>query len=111
MQEERTRDRRTTRTVQVFSVPEAKPYTLWAGLRSVVRVERSGTRGEKPYHETVFYISSHTASAEAFARIVRGHWQVEMVCTGSRTWCRATTRVRQRRAMPPRTSVCYGALP
>lgn len=77
VQEERTRDRRTTRTVQVFSVPEAKPYTLWAGLRSVVRVERSGTRGKKPYHETVFYISSHTASAEAFARIVRGHWQVE----------------------------------
>ena len=63
--------------MQVFSVPEAKPYILWAGLRSIVRVERSGTRGKKPYHETVFYISSHTASAEEFARIVRGHWQVE----------------------------------
>lgn len=75
--EERTRDRCTTRTVQVFSVPDAKPYTLWAGLRFIVRVERSGTRGKKPYHETVFYISSHTASAEEFARIVRGHWQVE----------------------------------
>lgn len=58
-------------------MPEEKPYTLWAGLRSIVRVERSGTRRKKPYHETVFYISSHTASAEEFARIVRGHWQVE----------------------------------
>lgn len=76
-QVERTRDRCTTRSVQVFGVPEAKPYTLWAGLRCIVRVERSGTRGKKPYHETAFYISSHTASAEEFARIVRGHWQVE----------------------------------
>lgn len=76
-QEERTRDRCTTRSVQVFCVPEAKPYTLWAGLRCIVRVERSGTRGKKPYRETTLYISSHTASAEEFARIVRGHWQVE----------------------------------
>lgn len=76
-EEERTRDRHTLRTVCVFSVPATKPFSLWTGLRSIIRVERTGRRGKEPYHEIAFFISSHVAPAEAFARIVRGHWQVE----------------------------------
>ncbi|WP_144427421.1 hypothetical protein [Nostoc piscinale] len=30
----------------------------WVGLKSIVRVERVGTRAGKPYHETAYYISS-----------------------------------------------------
>jgi Transposase DDE domain len=76
-QDERTRDRHTRRRVCVFAAPAEAPFCTWAGLRSLVQVERSGRRGPRPYQETAFYISSHTAPAEEFARIVRGHWQVE----------------------------------
>lgn len=76
-QDERTRDRCTRRQTRVFTAPADTPYNGWAGLRSIVHVERSGTRAGKPYHETHYYISSHTASAEEFACLIRGHWQVE----------------------------------
>lgn len=46
-------------------------------MACVVEVERTGTRSTKPYAERMYYASSHTAEAAAFARIVRGHWQIE----------------------------------
>lgn len=61
----------------VFAAPAEAPYQAWSGLRSIIHVERSGTRGGKPYAEQHYYVSSHTGSAEEFAGIVRGHWQVE----------------------------------
>jgi predicted transposase YbfD/YdcC len=74
---ERTRDRITTRTVQVFPVPQERPFTLWADLAAIVIVDRSGVRRQKPFAETGYYITSHRASAEALAAVVRGHWQIE----------------------------------
>jgi predicted transposase YbfD/YdcC len=74
---ERTRDRLTTRTVQVFPVPQDPPFTLWADLAALVIVDRSGFRRRKPFTETAYYITSHHASAEALAAVVRGHWQIE----------------------------------
>lgn len=63
--------------MRVFNVPAGAPYNEWAGLRSIVQVDRSGTRSGRPYAERHFYISSHTASADEFAHLIRGHWQVE----------------------------------
>jgi len=46
-------------------------------LRRIIKVERRGSRGDKTYEETAYYISSLTASAQVFAEIIRGHWKIE----------------------------------
>lgn len=74
---ERTRDRCTRRRVRVFAAPPEKPFSLWPDLACIIDVERTGRRGSKPYAERRFYVSSHAGQAEEFARIVRGHWQIE----------------------------------
>lgn len=74
---ERTRDRLTTRSVQVFDVPKQAPFTDWCDLASIVSVDRQGTRRGKPYAEHMFYISSCQMQAHAFAEVIRGHWQIE----------------------------------
>ncbi|MBC1237118.1 MULTISPECIES: ISAs1 family transposase [Nostoc] len=73
---EKTRDRCTTRTVEVFhDINGIDPS--WTGIKSLVRVERIGTRNAKKYHEIVCYISSLIASAKEFALGIRGHWGIE----------------------------------
>jgi predicted transposase YbfD/YdcC len=63
--------------VRVFAAPQEAPYSTWPGLARIIEVERTGRRGSKPYAERRFYVSSHTAEADEFACIVRGHWQIE----------------------------------
>lgn len=73
---ERTRNRVTTRTVQVFNdLRGISPQ--WVGLQSLIKVERTGTRAGKPYHQVAYYISSLTAAAVDFARGIRAHWGIE----------------------------------
>lgn len=74
---EHTRDRVTTRTVEVFTAPAETPFCDWPDLAMVVSVHRFGTRRGKPYAEHMFYISSRLMEAEAVADVVRGHWQIE----------------------------------
>jgi predicted transposase YbfD/YdcC len=77
VEEERTRDRVTTRTTRVFRVPEQAPFLHWEDLVCVVAVERCGTRGGEPYFHRGFYISSQLLSAQEFAAGIRGHWEIE----------------------------------
>lgn len=63
--------------MRVFAARQEDPYASWPKLASIIEVERTGTRGTKPYVERRFYLSSHTAEAVEFASIVRGHWQIE----------------------------------
>lgn len=49
----------------------------WAGIKSLIRVERVGTRGGKQYHQIVCYISSLIGTAQEFACGIRGHWGIE----------------------------------
>nr|WP_017655376.1 ISAs1 family transposase [Fortiea contorta] len=73
---EKTRDRFTTRIVEVFhDVNGIDP--AWTGIQSLVRVERIGTRKGKKYHEIVCYISSLICTAKEFALGIRGHWGIE----------------------------------
>ncbi|MBD2512495.1 ISAs1 family transposase [Nostoc muscorum FACHB-395] len=73
---EKTRDRLTTRTVEVFH--ELKGIDpKWIGVNSLIRVERVGTRKGKKYHEIVCYISSLLGTAKEFAIGIRGHWGIE----------------------------------
>ncbi len=51
--------------------------TAWVGVQRLIRVERTGSRGPKPYHETMFYISSRRVDAADLGSRIRGHWQIE----------------------------------
>lgn len=73
---EKTRDRITTRKVEVFNdLNGINPE--WTGIQSLIKVERTGTRAGKKYHEVVCYISSLILSAKDFAQGIRGHWGIE----------------------------------
>jgi predicted transposase YbfD/YdcC len=73
---EKTRDRFTTRKVEVFhDLNGINPE--WTGIKSLIKVERTGTRAGKKYHEVVCYISSLILSAKEFALGIRGHWGIE----------------------------------
>lgn len=73
---ERTRNRVTTRTVQVFQ-PLTGNHQQWSGLKSLIQVERTGTRAGKAYRQVAYYISSLTCHARDFALGIRGHWGIE----------------------------------
>lgn len=49
----------------------------WAKLQTLIKVERWGNRGLKPYKHTAYYISSLSESAQVFAEKIRGHWRIE----------------------------------
>lgn len=73
---EKKRDRLTTRTIEVFqNLAGINPQ--WPGIQSLIRVERVGTRGDKLYHETSYYISSRICTAQEFSSRIRGHWGIE----------------------------------
>ncbi|MGI0495340.1 ISAs1 family transposase [Alkalinema pantanalense CENA528] len=75
-QDEQTRDRVTRRAVIVLDqIPALDPG--WVGIQRIIRVERSGTRAQKPYHEVMFYISSLPLEASGFAQFIRHHWHIE----------------------------------
>jgi predicted transposase YbfD/YdcC len=75
-QKEQTRDRVTRRSVNVLDqIPSLDPQ--WVGIQRIIRVERSGTRAQKPYHEIMFYISSLKLDAVDFAQLIRHHWHIE----------------------------------
>lgn len=73
---ERTRNRVTTRTVQVFQ-NLTDISDSWAGLKSLIKVERTGTRAGKSYQQVAYYISSLESCAIDFAYGIRGHWGIE----------------------------------
>ena len=55
--EEKTRNRNSYRQVEVFEPPENLD-PLWIGVGSVIKVERSGTRGHEPYRSISYYLCS-----------------------------------------------------
>jgi hypothetical protein len=40
-------------------------------------VHRTGTRAEKPFTETIYYLSSQSLSADRYMTLIRGHWAIE----------------------------------
>lgn len=75
-QAEQTHGRQIQRTITVLSDPPTLD-PAWVGVQRVVKVERSGTRSGKSFAETMFYFSSLTCDAPAFATRIRDHWQIE----------------------------------
>lgn len=75
-QTEQTRDRQIQRTVSVLdTIAGIDPQ--WLGVQRLIRVQRLGIRAQKPFEETVFYISSLTLDAVGFAAQIQQHWHIE----------------------------------
>lgn len=73
---ESVRDRCTHRQVSVFEdLSGISPQ--WLGLKRLIKVERTGTRSDLPYHQVAYYISSLTFTAQEFAQGIRSHWGIE----------------------------------
>jgi predicted transposase YbfD/YdcC len=71
-----TRNRRERRHTQVFTAPAGLDEG-WSSLRRVVRAERSGRRGGRPYRRISYYITSRRDSAGRLAQTIRSHWGIE----------------------------------
>lgn len=73
--------RNIVRKVSVFDIPPLVSQSLeklkWSKITSLIKVERSGTRGKKDYEHLAYYISSLSMSSEIFASKIRGHWLIE----------------------------------
>ncbi|WP_202220848.1 ISAs1 family transposase [Okeania sp. KiyG1] len=74
--EDRSRNRVVCRTVSVFN-NLLGISSEWEGIKSVIRVERQGTRASVDYYQTAYYISSLKLSAAEFAVGIQGHWGIE----------------------------------
>ena len=49
----------------------------WAGLRSIVRLQRERRIGDALQQQTAYYLSSLPADAKHIAQAIRSHWAVE----------------------------------
>jgi predicted transposase YbfD/YdcC len=52
-------------------------HEAWAGLQSIVRVQRERQQAEKVQEETAFYISSLANDAKTILNATRQHWAIE----------------------------------
>jgi len=74
--EEKTRDRQSQRIVKVFEPPlDIDPK--WTGVKSVIMVERIGTRTGVAYQRIGYYLSSLEPTSHRMALGIRQHWQIE----------------------------------
>lgn len=73
------RSRIDQRTYQVLLVDSEwlSESSAWKGIKSVIQVNRRREDKGNIQTETVFYISSLSASAVVLAESIRGHWEVE----------------------------------
>lgn len=69
-------NREVYRKVWVYRAPEHL-RKQWSGLKTLIWVERWGTRDGKPFHESVGYISSLELSASEFIVHIQQHWSIE----------------------------------
>ena len=77
-QTEKTRNRLTHRTVEVFE-PPPNLNSGWIGVKSVIKIFRSGIRGNHDYESDFFtyYISSLSPTSSLIAQGIRRHWTIE----------------------------------
>ena len=74
--QEKTRDRNSYRKVEVFEPPHNLD-PRWIGVGSVIKVERSGTRGNESYQRISYYLCSLSPQSRRLADGIRGHWLIE----------------------------------
>jgi predicted transposase YbfD/YdcC len=75
-QQEHTRQRQITRTVEVYPVPP-EICTQWQGCSRVVRVQRQGTRKGKPFCTTSLYITDLPLDGKELLERIQNRWSIE----------------------------------
>ena len=66
---------------QAWVLPDSQVQALgWRDCQSLLRIERTTTRGGKTTQETHYYISSLQADAACLLQAVRDHWGIENRC-------------------------------
>ena len=77
-QTEKTRNRVIHRVVEVFS-PPLNLDPRWIGVSSLVKIFRSGTRGNHDYESDspTYYISSLPPTSSLIPQGIRRHWSIE----------------------------------
>jgi predicted transposase YbfD/YdcC len=68
--------RTVERSVSVFAAP-VELLPKWIGVQSVIMVNRIGTRAQKPFAETVYYLNTQCLPADTYMTFIRGHWAIE----------------------------------
>jgi len=74
--EEKQRGRHEQRTLTVFDAVSLDAEK-WPQVQSIVCLQRQTTCKDKTSSHTAYYISSVATSADAWMRMVRGHWSIE----------------------------------
>ena len=77
-QTEKTRNRLIHRVVEVFS-PPLNLDSNWIGVKSVIKIFRSGIRGNHDYasDSPTYYISSLSPTSSLIPQGIRRHWNIE----------------------------------
>ncbi len=77
-QTEKTRDRLIHRTIEIFTTP-ANIDSHWAGVNSVIKIFRHGTRGNQDYQSSdiTYYVSSLSPTSSLIPHGIRQHWSIE----------------------------------
>ena len=78
LEQDNSHGRKITREVSVFEFTD-NTKKEWDSVESVIKVNRSGDRGKKPYEEVAYYISNCRKDAETFCQKIRGHWGIENI--------------------------------
>lgn len=73
---DKSHGRYVIRKISVFDGEEIG-HKNYPHIKSFIKIERMGFRGDKEYNQTLYYISSKKLSAEIFARRIQAHWLIE----------------------------------
>lgn len=78
--QEKSRGRLETRTVTTYQVQHSDLQSIWSGLSTYIRVERTRQTAQKTTVEQAFYITDWSTiqkGAEYFYKGIRQHWHIE----------------------------------
>jgi predicted transposase YbfD/YdcC len=70
-------EKRQVWTVAISELPPLHNQSLWAGLKTIVRVASERRLWNKTTTEVRFYLSSLASNAEKIAGAIRSHWGIE----------------------------------
>ena len=73
---DKSHGRYVIRKISVFDGQEVG-HKNYPHVKSFIKIERMGFRGDKEYSQTLYYISSKKLSAEIFAEKIQAHWLIE----------------------------------
>ena len=74
---EKAHGRVETRSCTALPIGELPSKEGWEKIKSIARITRERSVGEKTSQETIYYITSLAPDAALIAEVVRDHWSIE----------------------------------